>query len=339
MNNDLNSKIKHALSAHGNIESFRIIDEIKLITSTITKLKVSYRTGNMLVYLKKYKASNGRALSPDVGRHEYESLKKLHSRFKGHKGLHVVRPIAYLPEEQLLITEAFEGKSLSELMLSHLRGWSFGERKKKIEQHIYMSGEWLKSFQSDTLQEASVPLSHMEFFASVKEMLKVLNRFGLQGIFETTALERIEEGLGRIAGETVNHVGCHNDFTPQNILVNKGELAVIDFARFATDSNYEDLALFIVALEGYKSIIGISKGKVEILKEAFVRGYGMNTVSRPILHLYIIKNVIKVLTWISPESTEQPNFLHTLSSKSQKKRRLQVYFQYMDWLYHNPSGI
>jgi len=339
MNNDLNSKIKRVLSAYGDIESVRIIDEIKLISSTITKMKISYQTGNMIIYLKKYKASNGRALSTDVGGHEYESLKKLHGRLAGHKGLHVVRPIAYLPEERLLITEAFEGKSLNELMLSHLRGWSFGERKNKIKQHIHKSGEWLKSFQSSTLQEASVPLSHMAFLESVKGMLKVLNRFGLQGSFETIALKKVEEALGRVAGETVNHVGCHNDFTPQNILMNKGELAVIDFARFATDSNYEDLALFIVALEGYKSIIGISEGNVEILKEAFIHGYGINTVSRPLLHLYILKNVIKVLTWISPESTDQVKFLCTLSSKSKKKRRLKVYFHYMDWLYRNPSAI
>jgi hypothetical protein len=335
----LNDRLKEALSREGQVRHWAVLEETRTVTSTICKLRVSFEDAEKVFYLKKYESPAESPAVLEAGRNEFETLSKLYPRFSGRKDFRVIRPVTFIPEDRILVTEAFEGRGLNDLILGGLRAWFSDADLNRLKENLRSAGRWLAFFQSEATENHSVILDGGAFLKQAEDMLRVLRRLGLETPVCSAAIKRVGEGLAHVKGEKIRRVGCHNDFTPQNILVGKDIIAVTDFARFSSDSNYEDPALFIVALEGYKSIVGVPESRVEGLKAAFLEGYGAGGVSRSLLHLYILKNVIKVLTWIGPEFSGDAGFLSGLVRKSRKKRRLRVYFHYLDRLNCLPSVI
>jgi hypothetical protein len=319
----------------GKLSSYEIHEKEELIYSQICRIKLNYNETTKKVVLKKYlKRSNLNQViaKPGSGEGEFNILKSLHSKLAQGKCLKVVTPIAYLSEEDLLITEEFEGTKFNEIIISQLRWFAIPSKRREIESYFFKSGQWLKWFQGETLKEDHIDFAPDKFIEDLSEIFKELTRLGCHISSEENIMNCVDKTVKRIGKSKMRLTGNHDDFSPTNILIGNGELAIMDFTRFSYDSNYEDLALFLVVVEGYKSTVGILSHKLKIMQRVFLEGYGKSDISQQLLRLYLLKNTLKVMVWTFLYPYKGDDWIDHFYAKFRKKRLINAYIRYLNEL-------
>ena len=256
MNDAIVHKLKDIVSDEGKCCGHAVLEETENIFSTISKVQLAYDGGEKTIFVKKYKHDGGQP-AVQTGQTEFEILSNLYEKMADLKGMSVIKPITYLADEDVLVTEAFHGEKLSHVIVDQLRWLTMLRPTGNIESHFSRAGRWLQAFQRATNNAGGVTVTKQQFRAEVTTLFKRLERFNIKEPFEHIVVKAVDGLLERVEMNTIQIVGCHHDFTPWNILVNGCELAVLDFARFSYGALYEDVTLFLSALEGFKSIIGI----------------------------------------------------------------------------------
>lgn len=81
--------------------------------------------------------------------------------------------------------------------------------------------------------------------SNTRERMKEIPLINADGVFDTAAMQRMEEALREYEGLKSTAVLCHGDYAPRHILCEGGEISgIIDFGEFHGGSGYSDLAYF-----------------------------------------------------------------------------------------------
>jgi hypothetical protein len=135
-------------------------------------------------------------------------------------------------------------------------------------------GGWLKKFHSAT---SSPPKAHVHG-DYMNEMQVVYSKSRSRGISQAvlTQVRDVQLRLSSVQqNASVRMAASHGEFLPQNIIINKTEVGVVDFDTFrSAGSVHRDLAAFL-------AYIGLLSGKAKYsrtallgLAQGFVDGYG-----------------------------------------------------------------
>jgi len=316
-------KLENRLYPHfGKLQAIEITSQNRLIFSEVTNAILSYNQTTKKVVLKRLLAQNRKAnlnLSAIVER-EYQILNYLYNRFSSLQKMNVIRPLAILSEESVLVTENFPGDKLNALILEKLRFFPNRENLTTVTNHSFLCGKWLKYFHDFTTKEEAATLERASYLADLNDMLTVVERNELNDIVRQRIYQFVNEKFRRINKQHLRLVGYHTDFTPWNILIKDDELRVLDFDRFSHRCQYEDLTFFICCLDAIKSVIGIFATNIDRLKRAFLEGYGTADIDKNILQLYILKNAVKCLNMVDISKIANIKYVDRKYERFRKKR-------------------
>ncbi len=186
------------------------------------------------------------------------------------------------PTPHTLLVEFLPGRPLGgicsrpPILVHRVRAWCSG-----LASDLHNLGVSLRRFHSVTLEHGTDAGGGLRRYVREREsVLPYLNpalRRRFLAAMEKTAVP--------------STVRVHGDFTPHNVLVQNGRLAVIDFAgidEFDHGSPYFDVANMIVGLEevwrrSFRNYLRFFKFPVEKLIQRFLAGYEVSPDDTPLL--------------------------------------------------------
>jgi glycosyltransferase involved in cell wall biosynthesis len=203
-------------------------------------------------------------------------------------------PLLVAPDQRAIVFEKLPGTKLSAILKrdANLLTGAFG--RWEVRRVAWLVGRWLKGFHEATRQPPGRYTSHT-YLANLARQLDRGAAVELSPEAKLEVWELAREVSDRAGGETVPNAARHGDFIPQNILVDRNRIALVDFENFSEyDTIYEDLGTFIAYLTMLKISPFYSRGGLETAVRSFVEGYG-ESLSRDMLGLYVVKAVATVV--------------------------------------------
>ncbi len=208
-------------------------------------------------------------------------------------------PLVALPEAKAIMFEKLPGIPLSVILKRHAN-WLTGRfRQRKVCEIARLVGRWLRQFHESMRQPPARHDSRM-FLAKLTQQL---DRCAAAVLSPDTAL-RIRQLACRESekadGQIVPRAARHGDFIPQNILVDRCRVALVDFENFSEcDVIYEDVSTLIA----YLTVLGgsplYSPETLEEASRSFIDAYG-EWVRDELLNLYVLKGAVTIAAEFQP---------------------------------------
>lgn len=319
----------------GKISKFKICQYDKLTFSSVYRIKITYNDLTKRVVLKKYiKEKRPFNAQPSV-ESEYNILNYLYNKFSSLKGINVIRPITFLADEDIIVTEEFMGERLNVLIVDQLRWFTSSKAKAQIQNYFFQCGRWLRYFQKFTKKYELIPFRKDSYIKIIESKLPNCERKGLKRAEHEKIYYFIDHKFKKIGDQKIDMVGYHSDFTQWNILARDDEIRVLDFDRFSYRNRYDDLTRFLTALDSEKSVVGMLTKNIDTMKEAFMKGYGVKHIDRHIFELHLLKNNLKALNMIDIEKRSNIKFFDVQYEKYRKKKQIGSYLKVINSLISN----
>jgi hypothetical protein len=218
----------------------------------------------------------GKVYAQDRGEKVYEALHEFRNHgFDGSRFL-VPQPLAYDPNWRLLLLGWSEGELLRSLVL----GGS------DVSRRMEEAANWLLKFHQCgvTTGRRHTFRRHLETLVSQKQRLMNVHP-ELEGRLESL-LSRIEKRGEALSGWTAGPT--HYDFSPDHLVLNEGQLTVIDFDEFRQYDPMFDVAHFMAHLRllGLRYMGDVTR--FDALGETFQKAYrlGAQNYSEARVRLY-----------------------------------------------------
>jgi hypothetical protein len=217
---------------------------------------------------------------------EYNILRNLHKKFRKVEKCSVPAPILVVPETESYLTEFVEGKLLVD-EFRYARYFSSQEGFEGLREHYYLCGRWLKHFQEFTGM-------HYEDWGSLAGVIEQVNH-RLKLIDESRnpycpknlrakVTEFVQSQLSQMSGSKILVSGRHGDFGAWNIMAGPQGITVFDFLGYRMEPVAVDILKMLMNFEDEKRYLAYSKGRIDILKNNFLEGFGtLPDVPAPVL--------------------------------------------------------
>lgn len=282
--------------------------------------------GKELKVFVKAPATGGHELKLARLKTEFSVLQELSRLFADCQSLGVPRPVGLFPGLESIVTEECPGEPFGRLLSRGARRWSseFGTAATACR----LAGQWLRTFHAATADSEAV-LDVQGLIDYCQFRIDYLVKTPTSGV--TSALgQRVMRTIVRLAnagsGEAIKVAGCHNDFSPNNILVSDGRLFVIDFTMFDHQPIFFDLYSFWTNLELLKHDPQFSRRRLSRMQEEFLSSYGVSLDHEtPIMTAVRYRNMLtKMTTLLDPAPTWYGNMV-----------RKRMYRFCLDWVIAN----
>lgn len=285
---DLKDAIERRFACPGGLKIHRVQTK-KLTYSEISRLEVTADGVPRVLYAKRVTALN---VEDDPVKwsvtSEFEILDCLFRVFSPIPRLCVPLPIVALPEHRAIVTEEVPGVALVELIAKAVRVYALGGMDCALDEYCRLAGTWLRHFQSATARrngdfDVDALLVYCE---SRLKFLAERSGSGIDTRFRNAFVRHLGDLSARV-GRVENRItGRHNDYSPHNIVVNEGDIAVLDFGYFDYESYAYDVYRFWHHLECMKLNPLFSASRLCQLQDSFLAGYGMPVdFTRPLFRL------------------------------------------------------
>ncbi len=203
-----------------------------------------------------------------------------------------------------VITRKGDGSSLKDLIKKHARIGTTSSRMAALEVLCEEAGRWL-SWIHRRSSKGVQPADHADaLIHALHAKLEQGIGLGLDATFTNRLLKMAKGLLTTYGREGFPVVMTHNDFTPENILVNDKSILVLDYqAVDMAGTAYSDVALFTTYLETFAKYPLFSARHLELLKQAFLRGYDAQWLRPEVLTVYQLKAMLVFFGYISRLNT------------------------------------
>jgi len=221
---------------------------------------------------------------------EYATLQKLVEDIGGQLGDTLPRPLMFSGTH--MVVTMLSGTQLHK-ELKHIANVVRGPLKRNALETIgERVGEWLRKFHELT-SAGSLPHDHQEFGAEIDK------RIAQCGVRDATLARVREVSLEMsqsIEGTMIPAAFSHGDFIPQNILVRKESVAVVDFANCSEQAPiYEDVAHFLGYVALLKTNLMYSPDALQSLASGFQAGYAW-VLDPELLRLFLFKAMLRMIS-------------------------------------------
>ncbi len=184
-------------------------------------------------------------------------------------------PIAYYPEQRLLLMEFVPGKSLKH----HLFNIKFDLNPLgagNLAELLQCAGRWLGSFHRLTLQSThGNPLEWLLQEFDSKRTMEAFLFYSRKNSYDEM-LSILKKCLDLNPGFQRNLCNVHGEFTPIHVMVASDAIYVIDFGNSRLGYPYEDIGLFSCfydCLPLWRVAAGSMRIRLRTQKELFLSGY------------------------------------------------------------------
>ena len=256
--------------------------------STVHRVRIHTPARSVTAYAKILKPYGNTpeelAMADRMLRREFKATKGLFDVLSQDAEIGAVRPIAFLPEQRVVVTEEFPGRPFGDLLDSASHAT---DELRAVARRV---GSWVRIYQSIGPLGNNVLLAERR--AYLDERLKqlegrVISPSERQGILSTF------DALAARLGPEVPGVPTHADLGPANIIVDgNGRIAVLDFTMVKTGTACHDISHVYFHFE----TIGARQRKREMMRDlqrALVAGYSPSlSDTDPLFQLMLIQHVV-----------------------------------------------
>jgi hypothetical protein len=227
---------------------------------------------------------------------EYSNLKRLREVLNPALAETIPEPLLALPERGMLVTNKVRGEPLTVILKRHANLLTGPFRFRHLHESAQRVGAWLRTFQDSTRSEP-IAYSRNRYLAELEARVEMLQNKGFTVDFIREILQRISLYSKTMDGKMVATAARHGDFIPQNILVEKERVSVVDFEGLSErEPVYEDLGMFL----GYVLVLGgrmpYSSRALKAVREGFLASFlGGDTIDQDFLNIYTLKGAVRVL--------------------------------------------
>ena len=255
--------------------------------STVHRVRIHTPTRSVTAYAKILKPYGDTpeelAMADRMLRREFKATKGLFEVLSQDAEIGAVRPIAFLPEQRVVVTEEFPGRPFSDLLDAAPRAT---DELRAVARRI---GSWVRIYQSLGASGSNVSLTERR--AYLDERLKQLEGRVISPAERQDMLSTFDALADRLGAE-VPAVPIHADLGPANIMVDaNGRIAVLDFTMVKTGTACHDLGHVYFHFE----TIGGRQRKREMMRElqrAMLAGYSPSlSDTDPLFQLMMIQHV------------------------------------------------
>lgn len=226
--------------------------------------------------------------------HDFATTRQVHQALGGYAELSAAWPIACFPDELVLVTEEAPGERF-DLLLERTAVWqpsddTVGELC-RVASRI---GRWLSAFQRVCRSNRRITLEAMREYLDVRLRRLVANpKAAFSQSDRTAVLAHFDATCRNVADDDLAEVLVHGDLAPSNILVNKEEIIVIDFAMATTGGLYMDVARLYTQLDFLKAKPKFRPHVIERLQTALLDGFDPALrPTHPLFRLFELQHVI-----------------------------------------------
>ena len=224
----------------------------------------------------------------------FETMARLYQAMAVAPGLSVVRPLACYPEHLAIVTEGARGVTLLHLLETRARWWPSRHTLQQLSHSVARIGEWMQQFQRVTSADTS-SLSLSEMRAYIDDRLRLLvdiPKAAFSADDRRRLLNAFDAIAERVEADAIPSVLAHADFALGNVLVDGGDIVVLDFAAPARGARYHDVSHLFMQLDLLNAKPQFRPSVTRRLQEALLEGFdpGLRE-SEPLFQLLLFQHV------------------------------------------------
>ncbi len=179
------------------------------------------------------------------------------------------RVLAFFPEQELLLLEMVDGKSLKDVL------FGLGPSPGNLSDLLALSGEWLARFHAITQSAPANPFEWLESAFAGKKIRDVFHNCGVAELYPALAnlLQQFRVKYPHFCRPLCR---VHSEFIPLHVLVKNDAIYVIDFGASRLGFGYEDVAMFSTffdALLPWRAVAGSLHLRLAKQKNIFRKSY------------------------------------------------------------------
>jgi len=232
-----------------------------------------------------------RAASERHVTHEFDIIQDLRSRADASFQATIPKPVALLPEVGAAVYERVPGVSLATILKVNANCFIGPIRHQKMCRIAGWSGQWLHTLH-ELNRSRFAPHDAKNYLAKLAFWLRRAIKAGLDRKTASTVWGTAARSATRVNAGIVCYTVMHGDFIPQNIFVNPGGVAVIDFADSRKrEVVYEDLGYSVAFWRLLAGRWVYSRSLLTAMATAFLDGYG-DSLNPELLNLYVTKAIV-----------------------------------------------
>lgn len=226
---------------------------------------------------------------------EFESLVTIRERLPAHFLDTVPKPLVVLPDSKALVLSALSGTPLSVILKREANRFVGPFRQMRMQTLGRLIGEWLRQFHESTRTDP-IPHDSRVFLGALEERLVQCRTVGLAEGSIDNLRRLMTSASDRLEGHLVPAAARQGDFIPQNLLVEGGRLAVVDFESFCQrEAVYDDVAIFLAYIQALSTFPYYSQAALRRLTDSFLQAYGP-TGEGPLLKLYLAGSLVVLVS-------------------------------------------
>lgn len=235
-------------------------------------------------------------------------------------------PLAVLPEIRTIVLEKLPGTPLSSILrreANRLTGYAW---RNKVGAIARLVGRWLREFHQATRQSPARYDARL-YLADLAHQMSRCTANGLDELNRREIWGLASDASGKADGCPVPTAARHGDLIPQNILLHRGRISVVDFQNFSEcDVVYEDIGTFVAYLAMLGGWAFYSRAALQAMIQGFRSGYG-ELAQGDLLDLYVVKAAVT----IAAEFPARRGIFGVLRSpRVLQKRLLTIIFQRLE---------
>ena len=226
---------------------------------------------------------------------EFESIQTVRKSLPSHFLHTVPMPLTLLPDSTALVLNKLPGTPMSVILKREANRLIGPIRRSRMSMLGRITGEWLGQLHRATRAE---PLHHDSkcFLDSLEERFEKFRSLGIT----KPAIDELRHFAGeasrKLEGHPIPASARQGDFTPQNILLDRNYVRVVDFENFCKlDAVYEDVATFVEYIQALSSFPYYSRAALRTLVDSFLEAYGLDG-NEPELQLYLVKALVVLIS-------------------------------------------
>ncbi|MGE5815001.1 MAG: phosphotransferase [Acidobacteriota bacterium] len=221
--------------------------------SDVLRARVITARGEQVVYCKTFRSPAGDPTSFERLRfrveREFRETARAYQAFAGQPGFAPLEPVALYPDLLALVTKEVDGEPFSDLLARTSRRWSRGDLQEAVRAAALI-GQWLRTYQLAPAEPQRLSITDLREY--VDSRLARLERERVAGFAvgrREQIVQEFDAWASRLESSDLDALPVHADFCPENILVHKGAISVIDFAMAKRGLRHLDLSHLLIHLD------------------------------------------------------------------------------------------
>lgn len=268
---------------------------IRRAFSEVVRAQVITRRSEFVVYCKTFRSPIGDPTSFERLRfrveREFRETARAYQAFAGRKGFSPLEPVAIYPDLLALVTREVKGEPFSTLLARTARRWSRGELREAARAAVLV-GEWLRTYQRMPAEPERLAITTLRDYVDSRLLrLEQEHAGGFAPWRRREILDEFDACASRLQPADLDAVPVHADFCPENILVEKGVLSVIDFAMAKRGLRHLDLSHLLIHLDLRRGTTW-NQQALSVIRQSLLEGYGEpSAIETPGFRLAVLVHV------------------------------------------------